>query len=103
MPYNVLVTEAAQSDLMDALDYISTTLANPSAAGNLLIQIEECYVQLGNYPMMYAACQDPRLQAAGYRKAVIGHFVLIYRVHEIDHTVFVLRFFYGGRDYEKLL
>jgi hypothetical protein len=53
--------------------------------------------------MMYVTCQDPRLQAAGYRKAVIGHFVWIYRVYEIDHTVFVLRFFYGGRDYEKLL
>lgn len=103
MPYKVFVTEAAHADLDDALGYIAATLSNPVAAASLLVKVDECYAQLRDYPMMFEACRDARLRAVGYRRAVIDNFVLVYRVSEAEEAVFVLRFFYGGRDYEKLI
>lgn len=103
MAYKLIVTEAAHNDLDEALDYIAKRLANPTAAIHLLDQVEACYKQLRSFPLLYEACRDARLQSLGYRKAVIDHYVLVYHPAEEEQAVYILRFFYGGRDYEKLI
>lgn len=50
---------------------------------------------------MYEKCFDPRLKREGYRKAVIKHYILVYKFDESAKTVNVLRFFYGAQDYMK--
>lgn len=103
MAYDLFVTEAAHEDLEDALRYIAKDLANPSAAANLLDQVEAVYGQLKDFSMLYECCHDLRLRNLGYRKVVIGNFVLVYHPVEGEKRVYILRFFYGGRDYEKLI
>lgn len=53
MAYDLFVTEAAHEDLEEALGYIAGDLANPSAAANLLDQVEDCYEQLKDFPMLF--------------------------------------------------
>ena len=89
MAYELIITNAAHSDLDDALEYISGRLANPTAAANC--------------PFLYEACKDERLKSLGYHKVVIGHYILVFRPDEAAKTVYILRFFYGGMDYEKML
>ena len=103
MAYELFVTEAAHEDLEEALHYIAKDLANPSAAASLLDQVEAVYGQLRDFPMLYECCRDLRLRGLGYRKAVIGNFVLVYHPVGEEKRVDILRFFYGGRDYEKLI
>lgn len=103
MAYDLFVTEAAHEDLEEALSYIASNLANPSAAAKLLDQVQSCYNQLKVFPSLYECCQDLRLRDLGYRKVVIGNFVLVYHPVESEKRVYILRFFYGGRDYEKLI
>lgn len=103
MAYDLLVTMAAQDDIEDALSYIAETLSNPGAAIKLLNELQAVYDQLRDYPLLYECCHDARLQSMGYRKVTIENFILIYHPVEKDHTVYVMRFFYGGRNYEKLL
>lgn len=103
MAYKLMITQAAHQDLDDALHYIAQRLSNPIAAGDLLSQVEACYAQLREFPFSYALCHDARLRQSGYRKAVIGNYILVYHPAEETATVYVLRFFYGGRDYEKLI
>ena len=55
MAYELIVTEAAHSDLDEALDYIVHRLSNPTAAVSLLDQVEACYGQLRHFPMLYEA------------------------------------------------
>lgn len=59
--------------------------------------------QLGKNAVYVNFCQNARLMALGYRKVVIKNYIMIYRVEETTHTVYILRFFYGRRDYEKLI
>ena len=103
MAYDLFVTEAAHEDFEEALGYIAGDLANPSAAANLLDQVQNVYEQLTDFPMLYERCHDLRLRNLGYRKVVIGNFVLVYHPLETEQRVYILRFFYGGRDYEKLI
>ena len=103
MAYDLFVTEAAHEDLEEALSYIAGDLSNPGAASKLLDQVEAVYGQIKDFPMLYGCCHDLRLRNMGYRKVVIGNFVLVYRPVEEEKAVYILRFFYGGRDYEKLI
>ena len=65
MAYDLFVTESAHEDLEEALGYIAGDLANPSAAANLLNQVEACYEQLKDFPTLYECCHDLRLRNLG--------------------------------------
>ena len=103
MDCNLIVSELANSDLDGIVGYIIYDLDSPKAAANLLNEIEKCYENLRKNPLMYEKCTDVRLEKDGYRKAVIKHYLLIYRFVEETKTVQVARFFYGGRNYAKIL
>lgn len=103
MAYKLIVTDAAHADLNEALNYIANRLSNPTAAAHMLSQVEACYAQLRTFPFLCEACRDGRLRDMGYRKTVIGNYVLIFRPDEEKQTVYILRYFYGARDYEKML
>lgn len=101
--YRLIVSELAHQDLDSIISYIAIQLANPAAVTNFLDEIVKCYSYLKSNPMMYSKCNDSRLAKEGYRKAVIKNYILVYKVDEIAKTISVLRFFYGARDYEKLV
>ncbi len=79
------------------------SLENPTAATAFANEVEKCYTALEQMPYLYEQCRDPRLSSKGYRKAVIKHYLLIYRVDEAQKTVYLLRFFYGRQNYDTLL
>lgn len=103
MDYKVIVTKDAHDDVDEALDYIANRLQNPIAAKNLLDKIEEAYNELEFNPYMYQECSNERLQGKGYRKVVVKNYIIIYCVNDNEKTVYVLRMFYGRRDYAKLI
>jgi toxin ParE1/3/4 len=101
MAYEVRVSQSAERDLNEILQYITDSLFEPAAAGRFLKSIEECYNQLRSNPFVYALSSDNRLQSEGYRKVVIGKYLLMFTVEE--KVVFIHRIFYGARDYIKFL
>jgi len=103
MVYRIIKTKLAERDLDNILGYIAFSLENPSAAASLADAVETCYAGLEKMPLMYELCRDPRLHALEYRKAVIKNYVMLYKVDEAARTVYILRFFYGRQDYEKLI
>ena len=103
MAYKVIVTDDAHEDMDEAVSYIALSLANPSAASSLLAEIEACFEQLRAFPFYYPSCGSFRLKERGYRKASIKNYILIYRPVEEEELVYVLRFLYGGRNYDALL
>ena len=101
--YKLVVTELAHQDLDSIISYIAIQLMNPTAASDFLYEVDKCYGYLKSNPVMYSKCNDSRLEKEGYRKAVIKNYILVYKVDESNKTVIVLRFFYGAREYTKLL
>lgn len=103
MAYKIEIAPLANKDLEEILDYILRELSNPSAVADLLAEIESCYSNLEKMPEMYERCRDTRLKAMGYRRITVKNYVIIYKVMESIKTVYIMRCFYGGRDYEKLI
>ena len=103
MAYKLVETALAQADLDAILSYLTLSLENPAAATAFANEVEKCYTALEQMPYLYEQCRDPRFSSKGYRKAVIKHYLLIYRVDEAQKTVYLLRFFYGRQNYETLL
>ena len=103
MDYKIVETSSAVKDMERIVTYIAQSLENPQAATAFLDAVEQCYRYLETTPEMYERCHDPQLRLMGYRKAVIKHYILIYKINESQKTVYILRLFYGKQDYEKLI
>ncbi len=101
--YKIEVTFLADKELEEIILYISDHLKNPTAATHFIDKVEACYTRLKSDPRMYEYCRDERLSKLRYRKVVIKNYVLIYRIDEMSKTVYILHFFYGRRDYQKLI
>jgi plasmid stabilization system protein ParE len=103
MAYDLMKTDPFQQDLDAVIGYIALILKNKPAAASLLDLIQKCYDEIERMPLMYEACRDPHLKSMGYRKAIIHNYVLVYKVDEERKKVYIMRFFHGSQDYEKLI
>jgi addiction module RelE/StbE family toxin len=103
MAYKLAVSKDAHRDVDEIAGYIAHELKNTRAAAGFLDDVERSYRGVVENPLMYGLCGDERLHRGGYRKIVIKHYLIIYRVDEAKKTVFVVRVVYGARDYGKLL
>ncbi|MDD2211570.1 MAG: type II toxin-antitoxin system RelE/ParE family toxin [Clostridia bacterium] len=101
--YKLNISELAHQDLDKIVSYIAVHLVNSKAAGDFLDEVDKCYGYLKSNPLMYAKCQDKRLEKEDYRKISIKNYVLVYKINETSKAVNVLRFFYGAQDYVKLI
>lgn len=103
MSYQVAYAELALSDLELAADYIKVKLCNILAANRL---VEAFFSEAGSldfFPTRYPLCKDKLLRAWGIRFVPVGKYLLFYVVHEAEQTVYVIRFLYSRRDWQKLL
>ena len=101
--YKLYVSELAHQDLDKIVLYIVVQLANPIGARDFLNEVDKYYGFLKDNPWMYSKCQDKRLAKKGYRKVVIKNYIIVYKIDEESDIVSILRFFYGGQEYIKLL
>lgn len=101
--YDVIMTELANDDLDSIVAYIAEKLMNKSAASSFMDEVEKCISGLKQNPLIYSKCRDELLEKRGYRKALIKNYVLIFSVNETEKRVCILRLFYSGQDYAKLI
>lgn len=103
MGYKIRVTPLGAKDLEEIVTYMTQELDNADAAASFLDEVDTCYARMEEMPFLFEECHDPRLKALQYRRAIIRRYVMVYRVDEAEKAIYVLRFFYGARDYEKLI
>ena len=103
MAFELIITRSAEADLEGILAYLTAELHNPAAAAQLLDRVEECYDALEARPLMYPLCAQPLLRPGGYRKAVLGAYLMVYHVDPSASRVYVDRFFHELQDYADKL
>lgn len=64
---------------------------------------EKSFEQLQNHPFSFPRANDESLRKKGYRKLIVENYVGAYLLNEQTKEVVVMRFFYGARDYKRLL
>lgn len=103
MGYKLAISELADSDIDEIVRYITEVLQNKPVAVHFMDELEKTYKYLSSNPFIYERSQILRLSRAGYRKAVVMNYVLMYLINEEEKIVNIARIFYGGRDYAKYL
>lgn len=103
MNYSINVTRAAEKDLNSAVDYIDTILMNPQAADDLLKEAEEKIKELAVFPKKYQLVDDPVLKSWEVRSMIIKNYLAFYTVDDMAHTVNIIRFLYGKRNWSVIL
>ena len=103
MVYKVVETQSAIKDLSEIISHIVVRLQNPQAASELADEISKCYTNLASIPNIYEMCNDARNRAKGYRRLVVKNYIVVYRVDEEEIVVYILRIFYGKRNYIEML
>ena len=93
----VFLSWKAEEDLASIYRYISAT--DPQHAGDFVRSIEERCMSLADFPLLGRARNDlgPGFRILFYARRV----VVVYRLNE--DRVEIMRVFYGGRDYERLV
>jgi len=82
----------------DALTYIASRLSKPAAAARLYRAIEKEIDSICGSPFAYPNCSNYLIDDICIRNAVIGNYILVYRVCEDQQLIQILRFLYGRMD-----
>lgn len=101
--YNYRVLLPAENDLESIAEYIATELGNPKAAVNFLDEVQNKIEKLVRKPGMYELCSNKILAQKGYRKVLVGNYLLFYTVDEPGQTVYIMRVIYARRNYAELI
>ena len=101
--FRVQITQRAEQDLKEALDYISDTLHNPAAALHLFDEATKQLQSLSDFPDRNPLVRDTFLAANGIRIHLIENYIAVYMVHEPTNAVIILRFLHSKRNWIAIL
>jgi len=99
--YKVKFTPLADNDMDGIYQYIFDMLNAPTAAENLIEEIEKKIRRLEDMPYSCPVVNDEWLKAKGYRKLVIKNYIALYIVCDSEKLVTIMRVVYGASDYEN--
>lgn len=88
-------------ELEEAVNYISDTLKNPQSAEKLISEVESAILNRLEMPLAAEPYQSSQERKNSYYRIYIGNYIVFYVV--IDDVMEVRRFFYGRRDFDRLL
>jgi toxin ParE1/3/4 len=97
--YKIEYLPAAQQDLVDILNYIKQD--NPTAAYNLILEIDETISKLEDFPNLGVTPKDLRLKSLNYKMLVIDNYLVFYVIKE--DIVEIRRILHGKRKYTFFL
>jgi addiction module RelE/StbE family toxin len=95
--YQINLTEAAEQDLTEIVDYIADE--NPLSALKVIVRIERNIQKLEDFPLMGVVPRIRRLARKGYRILIVEDYLIFYVI--IDNEIIeIRRILSGKRDYQ---
>ena len=101
MDYKVVVTDEAEEDLNQFIQYLLFAKKNKQAARNVLDDFEDTVKRLKYVASSLKICDNPHLQSFGYRRINIQQhrYFMLYRIE--NDVVYVDDIFHELQDYEN--
>ncbi len=101
--YTVVISEIAETDLREIVQYIAFERLEPFNASQLLSRIQEAILELEKMPYRFALVRDERLAFRGIRMLSVDNHIVFYIVSEMNDSVTIVRILYGRREWRQLL
>ena len=99
--HKIVYLPLAESDILNAVDYIADKLDAPQAAAELLSELDDTVQRISKFPYAHELYRTTRPMRDEIRKVPVKNYVLYYAVFE--DTVEIRRFLHGRRDRNKLI
>lgn len=94
--HKIVYLPLAESDLMEALDYLVNKLDAPKAARDLLAELDQTVQQIAEFPYACALYRTDRPMQDEIRMTPVKGYLLYYAVFQ--DRVEIRRFLHGRRD-----
>ena len=101
--YNYVLTESAEADIDEALDYIAGEQVNPDAASAFADELEEKLEEICKTPKAGCPVHNPYLKRDDVRRVLVKNYIAYYLIDEEEENIVVLRVVYSRRDQDKIL
>ena len=98
--YKIQISDTAEKDLSEILDYISIRLQEPVVALNLLHRLQKEILALHR---MHRLVTDDYFAARGFRMLRVENYLVFYTVDQEHSMVNIVRVLYGKREWNTLL
>jgi plasmid stabilization system protein ParE len=101
MEYNVVISELAQEQYDNILDYICNTLQNPQAVKSIMQDFDSTRELLKAQASTYGYCNSERLRDLKFHKLhFLKHrYIFVYRIN--NSTVVIEGIYHELQDYEN--
>ena len=99
--YYVHIAETAEEDIDEALGYLITIKHNPTAAANLLEEIEAKKKTITDFPLKYQTIDDPLLDFLGIRNMPVKSYYIFYMIE--GNNIYIIRFLHQKRNWKYIL
>lgn len=101
MDYKIVVTAEAETDIDNFVQYLLFEKKNEQAAKNFLDDFEATIANLENVAESLKLCENPRLNALGYRRInFLSHnYFVLYRVEK--SLIYIDNVFHALQDFEN--
>ena len=103
MNWKISYTQKALEDLDGIYEYISKVLIEPVIAKRLVTLIMKEIRGLESLPMRHQLFDGGPVKSQGLRIMAVENYLVAYIPKEDEHTVYIIRIMYGGRDISKQL
>ena len=97
MAYDISILKRATNDLDEILNNMATQY--PGTASRFISELERVLTNIAENPKLYQVYTNN----TQYHRAVIGDYLLFYRIFEESNSVRVYRVLHGKRDIKALL
>ncbi|WP_026652367.1 type II toxin-antitoxin system RelE/ParE family toxin [Butyrivibrio proteoclasticus] len=101
--YDFVLTLAAETDIDEAITYISEFLDNPDAASNLADELESQLEEICKNPKTGRIIENEFLRRNDVRRFLVKNYIAYYIIDEDNKTIVVLRFVYGKCDQDPIV
>lgn len=88
--YRVKISPQAYGELDSIYKYIATNLSNPTAAINLVNEIETAILSLDEMPYRGATRKVGIYANTGYRQLFVENYTIVYRIDEVKKLVIIV-------------
>lgn len=99
--YELKILPLFEEDMLEAAEYISEVLKNPSAAKRLIDETEKAIYKRLESPLSFQPYKSQKHRNDTYYRIFVGNFTIFYVVN--GNVMEVRRFIYGKRNIENII
>ena len=99
--FYVHIAETAEHDIDETLGCLIAIKHNPTAALNLLEEIEKKKKTISDFPLKYQTVDDPLLEFLGIRCMPVKNYFAFYIVD--GNNIYIIRFLHQKQNWKSIL